>query len=393
MSSRQIVALTARREIAERVRSRAFRASTGVQVLIVLVIVVISALTADDGPSKATINAYGPDAGAASKVITKEDASFDIEVKIRTGGDERASRASVRAGDIDGSVGPGLVLVGPDAPDVLAPLLENSLRSVQVAAELQKAGVPADRAQAVLSPGAVKVEDVDTDSNKGKGIAFVGALILYIALISYGYVVASGVVEEKSTRVVEVILSAIKPRQLLTGKLFGIGILGVLQLALIGGVGVGAALISGQVDLPSTTGVTLALSLLYFVLGYAFYACAFAMAGAIVSRQEDVQSTTTPLTTVLIASYLVAISVVNDPDSTLATVCTFIPPVAPMVVPARAAGDALPLSEFIASVALMLAGIALLIYLAGRIYERAVLRMGTPLKIRQAFRLLRSDGS
>lgn len=128
---------------------------------------------------------------------------------------------------------------------------------------------------------------------------------------------------------------------------------------------------------------------LFFVLGYAFYACAFAVAGAIVSRQEDIQSTTSPMLIALVAGYLAAISVIDKPESTLATVCTFLPPVAPMIVPARAAQDTLPAWELGLSVVLMLAGTAALMRLAARIYERAVLRMGAPLKLREALRLAR----
>lgn len=119
------------------------------------------------------------------------------------------------------------------------------------------------------------------------------------------------------------------------------------------------------------------------------YACAFAVSGAIVSRQEDVQSSSAPLSILLIAAYFAAISVVGSPDSVLAQVCTFLPPVAPMVVPARAAQDALAGWELAVSLLLMAAMTLLLLWLAARIYDRAVLRMGAPMKLRQALTLLR----
>jgi ABC-2 type transport system permease protein len=150
---------------------------------------------------------------------------------------------------------------------------------------------------------------------------------------------------------------------------------------------VGLALALGAIDLPESTGATIALVLVYFVLGYAFYACAFAAAGAIVSRQEDAQSTTTPLLLVLVAAYVLSLGVIDDPDGTVARIGTYVPPMAPMVVPARAARDALPAGELAASIALMLAGSAAVLWLGARIYERTVLRYGAPLKLTQALRL------
>jgi len=233
------------------------------------------------------------------------------------------------------------------------------------------------------------VREVGGEGDKGTGLAFVGTLLLYIAIITFGYYVASGVVEEKSSRVAELVLSAIRPVELLTGKVVGIGLLGLVQLVAVSGIGLAAALGTGLVDLPATAASTAVLVVLFFVLGYAFYACAFAVAGAIVSRQEDVQSTTSPMLIALVSGYLAAISVIDKPESTLATVCTFLPPVAPMIVPARAAQDALPAWELALSVVLMLAGTAALMRLAARIYERAVLRMGAPLKLREALRFAR----
>jgi len=158
---------------------------------------------------------------------------------------------------------------------------------------------------------------------------------------------------------------------------------------IIGAGGLIAAAAVGDAELPASTAATIALVVLYFVLGYAFYACAFAAAGAIVSRQEDIQSTTSPMLVALVGGYLASFAVMEDPDSTAATVLSLVPPLAPFVVPARAARDALGAGELALSVALMLAGTALLLAVAARIYERAVLRFGAPLKLTEALRLAR----
>ena len=160
---------------------------------------------------------------------------------------------------------------------------------------------------------------------------------------------------------VEVILSAIRPVQLLAGKVLGIGLLGIgCRSPLIAGVGVGGgAPRSARSTCPQSTAEAVVLVIVYFLLGYLLYACAFAVSGAIVSRQEDVQSSSAPLSILLVAGYLV--SIYGDRHARLdrsPSCSTFVPPLAPMVVPARAAQDALPLSELLLSIALMVAATA-----------------------------------
>jgi ABC-2 type transport system permease protein len=165
---------------------------------------------------------------------------------------------------------------------------------------------------------------------------------------------------------------------------------GLLQICLVGGIGLLIALFGGDISLPDSTPETVALVLVYFVLGYAFYGCAFAGAASLVSRQEDSQSTTTPLLVILIGSYLATNSALGDPEGRLAQIGTFLPPMAPMLVPGRAAQGALAGWELAASLALMMAiSILLVVRVAARIYDRSVLRFGSPLKLREALALSR----
>jgi ABC-2 type transport system permease protein len=126
--------------------------------------------------------------------------------------------------------------------------------------------------------------------------------------------------------------------------------------------------------------------MLFFALGYAFYACAFAVAGSIVSRPEDMQNTTSPLLVLLVGGYVASLAVLDDPDSALAKALTFVPPAAPMVVPIRTARDALAAWELAVSIALLLLGTLLLIRLGERVYERTVLRLSAPVKLSQVLR-------
>jgi ABC-2 type transport system permease protein len=386
MSPRRTVALTARREIREALRSRAFRIGIAIQVAIVLAIVIISGVTGGDGGE--TYDLGSTDARSEAVVAAAADAAGELDAKVeaRSFDSAAAARGAVEDGDVDAVVDGSTLLIGADPSETLVSLLQGANREVRGSEELRSRGLSEAETRAALHPPPLELDELD-DGSSGEGIAFIGSLYLYIVLLITGMSVAIGVTEEKSTRVVEVILAAIKPLQLLAGKVLGLGLLGLGQVLLISAVGVGSALAIGSVELPPGTAEVVILVIVYFLAGYLLYACAFAAAGAIVSRQEDVQSSTAPLSMLLIGGYIAGISA--GPDSPLATVLTLFPPVAPMVVPARAAQDALPLWELALSLVLMAVAIVVMLWVAARIYERAILHMGAPLRLRQALKLVR----
>ena len=388
MSGRHAVFLTARREVRELLRSRAFRISTAIQLAIVIAIVVISGLTNGDSSDKFDVGYVGAQAQRVVDAAEKRQASVDAEVTPHRYDDAAAARAAVSDDDVDAAVVAAGLIARSNPSDTLLALLQGASASVRGTELLERQGVSSSQIEAALAPQPLAVSEVGEPAS-GSGIALVGSLLLYIAILSFGIVVATAVVVEKSSRVVEVVLSAIRPIQLLTGKVLGVGLLGLGQVVLVSGAGLGIALAMGSIDLPSSTAETAILVGLYFVLGYLLYACAFAVAGSIVSRQEDLQSSSAPLSILLVGGYLAGLATIDSPDGGLATVCTFLPPIAPMVVPGRAAQGELPGWELALSIALMLAAIVLLVFCAARIYERVVLRMGAPLKIRDALSLVR----
>lgn len=124
----------------------------------------------------------------------------------------------------------------------------------------------------------------------------------------------------------------------------------------------------------------------WFVLGYALYACAFAVSGALVSRQEELQNAVAPLTLVVFAALFAAFAALNDPGGLVARVASFLPPTAPMVLPVRMILGGVAAWEVVASVVVTLAGIGLLVPFAARVYRGAVLRTGAKVRLREAYR-------
>jgi ABC-2 type transport system permease protein len=376
MSGRQAVSLVARREITERMFEKSFLIGTLITLVVIAAVAVLPNLLGFGGQDEYTVAVTDPAAQPVADAAVRQAEAFDAKVTI-----------------VDGSADAELTGDGIHAQeepdDKLVSILQTANAQVSSNRALREAGVDEAAAQAALSPEPLRVttvEPVNEEADDRGGFAFVAVLLLYGQLISMGYFVAMGVVEEKSSRVVELILSTTRPRHLLAGKILGLGILGFGQLLLIAVVGLGVATAGGALDVDGDVLVAAGLALAWFVVGYAFYAAAFACAASLVSRQEDLQSVISPLSIVLMLGFFVSFAVLDDPDGTLATVVSFIPPFAPMTMPPRIALGEASTIEIVGALAVTVGATLLLIPLAARIYRGGVLRMGGAIKLRDAWR-------
>jgi len=359
------VRIVAEREIRETLRQRSFRISTLIQILVVAVVIFVIGATASDGPAKFTVGTVG---GQSETLVESVDrAAAEIETVGFDDLDE--ARAALAEDEVDAIVVGGRRLFAHGDPD---PAL---------VATLQATAIRADGGD----PAPVEVVAIEDPNAGAETVALIGSILLYAVLIGFGYTISSRVVEEKASRVIEVLLAAIRPAQLLVGKVVGVGLVGITQFAVTVVVGLLVAMLATDLELPATTAATVGSIALFFTLGYAFYSFAFATAGALVSRQEDASSTTSPLLTILVGGYVASTFAIGNPDGTLAQVMTFIPPLAPLIIPVRVATESITAGEFLLATVLMLAGIAVMTSVAIRIYRRTALRMGPPVKLAEAF--------
>jgi ABC-2 type transport system permease protein len=386
------IRLTARRELVERTRrDRAFLISTLVTLAILFAIIFLPRLFGAGDAKEFDVGLVGGASQPLGQVLTAQGQAIGVRIKLQQPASASAAEAAVRDGKLDLAVLDGRELVAKaEVDEQLDVLVQGAARGVRAQQTLERAGVGQGDIQAALAPPPLPVrslEPVDEDAQSKRRIATVAVFLLYGQLIGYCVAVATGVVEEKATRVVEVLLAAVRPVQLLAGKIIGIGLVGLLQLAIIGIVGLAAATAAGVITLPPDAATTIASVLVWFLLGYGFYSSLFAVAGAIVSRQEEVQNTTTPLNLLLVGSFFVAFSTsVGGTDTTLSKVTSFLPPTAPLVMPLRiAAGDA-ALWQVAVSLVIMLVSIVAVVILASRLYEGAILRTGARVKLRDAWR-------
>ena len=293
----------------------------------------------------------------------------------------------MRDESVDAALVRGAIVTRDEPQDDLEQLLQGAGRQVRAGEALRSEGVSPAQARDALNPPPLRTTLLEGEDDSGdQGLAFVASLLLYMQLIIYGLAVASGVVEEKASRVVEVLLASISPRALLAGKIAGIGVLGLMQLTLTAVVGIALAAASGAIELDGGQIGTIAVVLVWFLLGYVLWASLYAIGGAIVSRQEDLQSSTTVLTLALVGQLPAGVpgrrrSRVEHRGDQLAG--------AVLVSDhhARARGGRRRergRDRGVARAALV--GIALLVPVGARIYENSVLRMGKQLKLREAWR-------
>jgi ABC-2 type transport system permease protein len=378
------VRLVAGREISTRARDKGFIISSLVIVLLVVGVMIFQ-LVSGGTTSSTTIGVVGGNPSVTTALQQSGEAA-GTEVTVTDLVDEAAARQAVEDGDVDAAVldptgdAPTLVVESSSDDDGI---VRSALAGLSVAAQLAEQGVDLQPAPQLTT---TELEPADDDRGLATVVALLGVVVLYGLLILFGQFVAQGVVEEKSSRVVELLLSTMKPWQLLSGKILGLGALGLVQLVLIAVVGVTGALALDVVSVPGQLIGTVLVVIGWFLVGYAFYASVYAAAASLVSRQEDLGSVLTPTTLLLVVGFIVSLQAGQDPGSTLATVTSFVPGLSPLVMPVRMAAGQAPLWEVAVSVAIMLVAIALVIRIGGRVYAGALLRTGGKTKLRDALK-------
>jgi ABC-2 type transport system permease protein len=394
MSRWRSVWLVARREIIERGRSRGFVLSVAFTTLLVVgSFVVPTLLFGDDDATK--IGVVQPEPPGLSQAITTTAGLFDREVEIVPFADVAAADAALADESVAGVAvvpadlsGPGEIRFDKEPDEFVTQLVTASVVALRTQAVVTEAGVPPAELLAAQEAPAVHALDPQTEADDAQFLfANIGAVLILVGIFSFGFTVLTGVVEEKQSRVVEVVLSTVRPRDLLMGKVMGIGVLGLIQLAVFVAAALGAAVLTDSFALPATTPSAIPLLVVWFILGYALYSTALGFLGALASRMEEASNASTPVTMVAMISYFVAIfAVINDPSGPVAVVATYLPPSAPFVVPLRAAFDAIGPIEILISIAVTVAGIWVLFNVGARVYAGAVLQTAGRMKIRDAWR-------
>lgn len=383
------VVLVTTREVVERVKAKSFLVSTGIYLLIAMAAVVIPHLT-EHHKTVYGIGLTGASAPALERALGDVAPALKVGVRTQRFASEADARTALQDKGVDVVVLDGArVVARGDIADTLDVLLNTAASQVKLAERLATAGLSPSEVATLLSPERLPVERTGPRlpiRASNRPLAFAGVIVIYLLLLTYGLTVANGVLEEKSSRVSEVLLGAVEPRQLLTGKVVGIGIVALVQLLAMGLPAAAVALVLGSFHVPSGTPWTGVAVVLWAVLGYGLYSCIFAATGAAASRPEDVGNATAPITILIAATYFAAIVAVQSPDSSVIRVLSFVPFMAPMTMLPRAAVGHVAWWEVPLSVALLLAMTYATVRLGARIYAGGIRRPGPRLKLREAWR-------
>jgi len=412
----QRIWLVAKREWSTRFAQRSFRVVTLIQVLGILIgaclPTIIARFSGDSTSVDHVIVVDQADAKVAErmaplfKVADGSDAASTGSVDIQASTDTpEAARQQVSDGKVDAAL---IVTRGSDGnlafsyeskdgeSDALAQRIYAAVASLSMQDRLQQQGVSEQEFATATAPPAFTIQATeakdDSSSNEGAryAIAFVFAILMYMAIILYGMWVAQGVVEEKSSRIMEIMINAATPRDLLAGKVIGIGMAALTQLVpmlLVGGIAFALQpRLADALNVSSSSIMDVdfgALSLeavgtfaIYFVLGFLLYAALYASIASLLSRQEEVSQAVSPLMTFTIVGYLGALFTLQSPGGLAARIISIFPFTSPFaMVPRSIVGD-VPAWELLLSIALLALTAVGAVLFASRVYRVGVLMYG-----------------
>lgn len=420
-----------RREFMQRVRSKWFLVSTlGIPALMIGLVFLAGFFVSqsdDDTGSAAAVGIVDPGGRVAGFLV--EELLADSVLASRADAFEGSTEPEIRAGLAESPY--DLLLLLPEdlveradarervRSDLRARLfaldnvtdarqrqVRDALSRALVRARLAEAGVEGVDAEALLRSAPISVVNV-TAAGEARSqelyrvISFIIDFLFYMVLLIYGQMIIRSIIEEKSSDIVEVMISSLRPWELMLGKIIGVGAVGLAQLAvwgvvigltaLFGLTGAGASLAEAGLD-PSAIALpwdTTLLVLLFLVLGYLLYAGLFAGTGATISSESDAQQAALPVTLLIVVPFIAVQGIIQSPNSVWAVAFSLIPFFSPLAMPPRLMITSVPAWQIAASIVLLVAFVLGAAWVAGRIYRVGILMKGQRANLPEVMRWVR----
>ena len=376
----------ARREVVTKLTDRAFLVGTFGLIAIIAAILGVQAFVENRATEYAVVTTSSAAHEMAERVRTVAEGEDDrTSVTLARADDDAGAKARVRAGDADAWLHEGdggWVLTGDtDVPDELTTAATTAIRDAALQANAAEVGTTVD---ALVRGSDVSTTILQGDADRAgvaQAVGFALAMLFYLASFTFGLALANSVVEEKASRIVEIITTKISVRELLAGKVMGNLVLAFAQLAVFLGVGlVGLTFTDYDRFLPAISGAV-GWFVAFFVVGFGLLACLWAVAGALASRTEDVQSTSTPLTILTLAIFFSGMLATG----TVKTVLSFVPPFSAVIMPVRVLEGSAPWWQALLALAVLVVAAALVVLAAARLYRRSLLQTQGRLSLREAW--------
>jgi ABC-2 type transport system permease protein len=384
------VGLVAMREIRERVRGRIFRIGTLVILLGVGAAIVIPKIHTSS-PAPQRVGVVGTVEPSLSRIVAATGRESQTAAEVVTEPSVEQASEALKAGRLDVALVDGgrRILVdqdvGSNTNSTTSTFVQALAANLGVLRAYEVAGLTSTQVEQLAHARPVAVENLQTTRSKGaaQSTSTIGIILLFLMLTQYNTWILMGVMQEKASRVVEVLLATVRPIELLGGKILGIGLVAMGQAALIVGFALAVGAAVGSDVLHGTAPLVLLAELLWLVLGYAFYCWVYAAAGSMAERQDQVQTLVLPLSLPIILGYVLALTTASTGTPSLFfEVLAYLPPTAPFAMPVLVGLGLVQWWQFVASVILSLAGTAGMAWVASGIYRRAVLRSGQRVRLR-----------
>lgn len=384
--------IIARRDLVTRARSKAFRISSALLLLgMILGIAIPSMLSRNSANHSYTVAVVTtPQNTDLNAAIASRAKAAGITITTRTAADRATAVGLVESSSVSAALvadGKGELIWKNKTDDRLNTVLRDALTQTAIGQRAQQFGLSTTQLADLLTPATPAATTLapEADRTAQTIIATIGMVLLFVALNFYGSLLLTGVVEEKSSRVVEVLLARVDAATLLAGKVLGIGLLGIGQFAVLAVAAAATLRIAHPAGLPAASTSQIAGVLLWFALGYSFYSVLYASFGALASRTEDAQAVSAPLTVGLLLVYFGAVTALGSPRAWWVTAASFLPPMAPIIMPIRSALTDVPAWQMATAITLMIASIPAVITLAGRLYRGGLLHTTGRVRFRHAW--------
>ena len=377
--------LVTRREVVSRITDKSFLIGTALMVAMLVGFIGFTAWQ-DERTDEVTLAAT-PDAVAMADVIveTAPDVDDKVEIKVLEVDDADAAETALRESEADAWLHPaddGWQLTSESSEqESLTEVTRTVVRQAVLAENATDAGTTVE---ALEAGSAVSTDFLRGDAEKAavaQAVGFVFVFLFYFAALIFGMQLASSVIEEKQSRIVEIIAAAIPLRHLLAGKVLGNTALAMIQLLIYLAVGlVGLSFTPYKSFVPALSGPT-AWFIGFFFAGFVALACLWAVAGSLASRTEDLQATSTPLTMLMLVMFFGGVSL----DGRAQVIASFVPPVSAVVMPKRILAGGVEWWEPLLALGLLAAFAAITVWVGERLYRRALLQTGGRVSLRQAW--------
>ncbi len=377
--------LVASREIVVRLTNRTFLVSTLITLLFIAGYAAF-AVVQSQATTTHTVAVTGADATAIVRTAgeTMHAADDTVTVVASTVSGEPAAKAALTSGDADAWLheeGTGWVLTAEQAPDAaLTAAVTQSVRTQALTTNAETAGTTIAALERGSGLTNAQLTPSGQDTTFVKVVTFAFALLFFLAAQMFGQQIAASVVEEKQSRLVEIIATAIPLRQLLAGKVLGNALIALAQIILFAGMGLVALSFTDWSSLLPSVSAAVLWFVVFFAVGFFALACLFAVAGALASRIEDLQSTTAPMTIALMLVYVLSFGLTG----TAQVVASYVPIASVVSMPGRVLSGEAAWWEPLASLAVMGLFAALTVRVGERIYRRSLMQTRGKISWRQA---------